>query len=200
MMRSLVLCCALFGAVVSGTGNGTITGPLGDILGVQITHPFTLAPSLGEYLHSMKFDADGNHTHQYATVEEYAEALTEVYGIPAPISIRLAEMNYQLGTQLIQFNDAVLEWLDTIDTNKINPDEVTGPLIAGLNAAAEASNIPSLQAAIPVLTNMIELFANGFKTAIAIPHDVLLSVPQETLESLNDLLEHVSPVALTPQS
>jgi len=137
-----------------------------------------------------------NERGQFLTLESYAKAMSDQLGIPLPVARRMAELNRSFGRQLIMLNNAVSDWISTVEEKMPAPGSLGEPIVAGLDAATAAAQNPNVQAAMPVVTGMVDMMLTGLSTAFRVPTDAFLEAPKNEMQNINELVHALSPVAL----
>lgn len=140
-----------------------------------------------------------NDRGQFVDTESFARAISDQLGVPKSVSTRMAEMTKTVGRQMIDTNKAFANFLTTLNTNVPEPNEVTDPIVTGLEAASSVMQnqaTPQLAAAVPVITNLLELLVTATAQAARLPADAIIDTPKEEILSFNQVLEAMLPVML----
>lgn len=137
-----------------------------------------------------------NERGQFLTLDSYAQAMSDQLGLPLPVARRMAELNKSFGRQLIMLNNAVADWIGTVEEKMPPPGSFGEPIITGLEAATGAAQNPAVQAALPVVTGMVDMMLTGLSSAFRMPTDAFLETPRTEIQNLNELVHAISPVYL----
>lgn len=147
-----------------------------------------------QYTGEMNYDV--NERGQFRSPAAFAAAITNQSGLPGPFADTFAEVTAQGSQTLVELNKSMMRWLETIGEQMFDPIQAYAPIERGIEAAAAAAPDANLAATLPVLGNLLRLLAVPLQGVTDSFQTVTVAGPIAEMESMNRVIEHISPVEL----